>query len=544
VSDPDRTADRPATFREVLASGEYRAVYGASVLSWFGDYLARAAVTAMVFRQTGSVTASAVTFAISYLPWLGIGPVLTALAERYPYRRVMIGCDLARMALMGLIAVPKVPVPAMMLLLFATALLNPPFDASRSALLPRILDGDRYVVGLALNSTSFQFAQIVGYLAGGTLGAINPRLAIALNAASFGLSAFLVGLGVHDRPPAVDRANGTHLLRETAAGFRVVFGNPVLRAIAISVFVTLPFVVVPEALAAAWAARLAHSDGDRGLIQGLIMMAYPTGFVIGGLVVSRLMAPSMRRRLIRPFAVLAPLALVPALADPPVWVIIAMCAVCGVATAGMLPAANGLFVQALPDGYRARAFGVMQTGIMLVQAIAVFVTGALADRFELPTVVGLSSLLGVTLVILVSLTWPATGTIVETLEAARAINSGSAGSAKAGPAKAGPAKAGPAPGGSAQDTPVQPAARLQSGPRHAAHPAAVAQSVDGSLQPARPPGAHRRAADGQAVDGRVVENRAVDNRPIEGRTAENRSGETNRPAETKARLAPLTGDHA
>src|SRR6266540_4180935 len=378
VSDPDRTADRPATFREVLASGEYRAVYAASVLSWFGDYLARAAVTAMVFRQTGSVTASAATFAISYLPWLGIGPVLTALAERYPYRRVMVGCDLARMGLMSLVALPNIPVPAMMLLLFATALLNPPFDAARSALLPRILDGDRYVVGLALNISSFQFAQIIGYLAGGTLGAINPRLAIALNAGSFGLSAFLVGLGVRDR-------------------------SRVLRAIGIIVFVTLPFVVVPEALAAAWATRLTRSADNRGLVQGLIMMAYPAGFVIGGLVINRLMAPSTRRRLIRPLAVLAPLVLVPALADPPAWVIVAMCTVCGFTIAGMLPAANGLFVQAIPDGFRARAFGVMQTGIMLVQAIAVFATGALADRFELPTVVGVWSLLGVSLVVLVSL---------------------------------------------------------------------------------------------------------------------------------------------
>jgi MFS family permease len=428
------------------------------------------------------------------------------------------------MALMALIAVPKVPVPAMMLLLFATALLNPPFDASRSALLPRILDGDRYVVGLALNSSSFQFAQIVGYLVGGTLGAINPRLAIALNAASFGLSAFVVGLGVRDRAPVVARENGTHLLRETAAGFRIVFGNPVLRAIAIGVFVTLPFVVVPEALAAAWAARLTPSDGDRGWIQGLIMMAYPAGFVIGGLVVSRLMAPSMRRRLIRPFAVLAPLVLVPALADPPVWIIVAMCAVCGCAIAGMLPAANGLFVQALPDGYRARAFGVMQTGIMLVQAIAVFVTGALADRFELPTVVGLSSLLGVTLVVLVSLTWPTTGTIVETLEAAHAVGAGPSGSA-----------------GSAPGKPVQPAGRPQSVPRHAG--AVVARPVDGSLRSARPPGAHRRAAEGQAVDGRVVENRAVDNRAVDNRAVDGRAVE-NRSAETKARLAPLTGDHA
>jgi len=489
VSDPDRTADRPATFREVLASGEYRAVYAASVLSWFGDYLARAAVTAMVFRQTGSVTASAATFAISYLPWLGIGPVLTALAERYPYRRVMVGCDLARMGLMSLVALPNIPVPAMMLLLFATALLNPPFDAARSALLPRILDGDRYVVGLALNISSFQFAQIIGYLAGGTLGAINPRLAIALNAGSFGLSAFLVGLGVRDRSPAVRRENGTHLLRETAAGFRMVFGNRVLRAIGIIVFVTLPFVVVPEALAAAWATRLTRSADNRGLVQGLIMMAYPAGFVIGGLVINRLMAPSTRRRLIRPLAVLAPLVLVPALADPPAWVIVAMCTVCGFTIAGMLPAANGLFVQAIPDGFRARAFGVMQTGIMLVQAIAVFATGALADRFELPTVVGVWSLLGVSLVVLVSLAWPTTPQIDDATEVARTAGAGSAAL-----------------------TPARPPARPAAAPRHAAaaHASGAAPVMDGKAHPIRPPGAHRRTV----PDGRMVsDDRTTETKP-------------------------------
>jgi len=166
VSGPDRTTDRPATFREVLASREFAALYAASTLSWVGDYVARAAVAALVYQQTNSVVASAAAFAISYLPWLGIGPVLTALAERYPYRRVMIGCDLARMCLMALVALPGMPIPATLVLLFCSALLNPPFDAARSATMPRLLEGDRYVVGLSLSASTLQFAQIVGYLAG------------------------------------------------------------------------------------------------------------------------------------------------------------------------------------------------------------------------------------------------------------------------------------------------------------------------------------------------------------------------------------------
>ena len=65
-----------------------------------------------------------------------------------------------------------------------------------------------------------------------------------------------------------------------------------------------------------------------------------------------------------------------------------LAAVCGFAVAGLLPVANGLFVQALPDGYRARAFGVMATGVQVIQGGAVLVTGLLAERFAIPLVVG------------------------------------------------------------------------------------------------------------------------------------------------------------
>src|SRR5436309_7999450 len=142
VSRDPRPESRPATFGEVFASSEFRAIYAASALSWIGDFMAKAAVTALVLKQTGSVTASAAAFAISFLPWILGGPVLAALAERYPNRTVMVVCDLTRAALIALLAVPRLHIWMMLLLLFCAALLNPPFDASRSALLPRVLAGD------------------------------------------------------------------------------------------------------------------------------------------------------------------------------------------------------------------------------------------------------------------------------------------------------------------------------------------------------------------------------------------------------------------
>lgn len=136
MPDPKHAADRPATFGEVFADREFRAIFSASALSWCGDYLAKAAVTALVFTLSGSVALSAASFAVSYLPGLTAGPVLAALAERYPNRTVMVVCDVLRAGLISLVALPHMPVAAMLVLLFTTALLNPAFDASRSALTP------------------------------------------------------------------------------------------------------------------------------------------------------------------------------------------------------------------------------------------------------------------------------------------------------------------------------------------------------------------------------------------------------------------------
>jgi MFS family permease len=418
VSDQRHVAEGTATFREVFAKAEYRAIYLASALSWVGDYLAKAAVTMLVYQQTRSVALSAAAFAVSYLPWLVGGPLLATMAERHAYRSVMVVCDLARMALMVLVAIPGLPVGLILLLLFLATLANPPSQAARSALLPLILTGDRLVVGLSLSQSTGQAAQVGGYLAGAAIAGFNPRLAVLVNAGTFALSAVIIRFGVRRRPPAMATTHRSHLLQETSEGFRLVFGTPVLRAIAIMVFAAMLFAIVPEGLAAGWATQSAHGEQER-IAQGMIMAANPIGFILGGLLIGRAVRPDRRRRLIRPFAVLAPLALVPALLDPPPALVAVLAAITGFAVAGLLPAANGLFVQALPDGFRARAFGVMATGVQVTQGAAVLVTGLLADHYSIPLVVGLWSGAGVVLMLGAATGWPSAERFAAAIAAAR-----------------------------------------------------------------------------------------------------------------------------
>lgn len=455
MSDETRAAERPATFRDVFASREFRFLYSAQALSWMGDYLARAAVTALVLVETKSIALSASAFALSFLPWAVGGPVLAAIAERYRFRPMMISCDLIRATMMLLLAIPGTPVPVMLALLFLTALANPPSEAARSAMLPQILVGDRYVVGLSVQKSTSQAAQLVGYLVGASMAPFYPRLALLLNAGTFLISALLIRIGVGDRRPigldlpvtgaetaasngrrrpATHRrrpkehgaaATQRHLLRETADGFRLVFGRPVLRAIALLVFASMLFAIVPEGLAAGWAQQVAP-ESHRGWAQGAIMISEPVGFIFGGLAIGRLVGPETRLRLIRPLAMLAPAALVPALFNPSVAVIALLGFGCGFAIAGLMPPTNGLFVQALPAGYRARAFGVMQAGVQIMQGVAVLITGALAEHIAIPRVVGLWSLAGVLLIGVISVRWPSREMIADAVATAQAANEAAA----------------------------------------------------------------------------------------------------------------------
>jgi MFS family permease len=88
--------ERPATYREVFRVAEFRGLYAAYLLSMVGDMLAKVAVTFLVFQRTESPLLSAAAFGLSYLPWGVGGPFLAALADRWPRRRVLICCDIAR----------------------------------------------------------------------------------------------------------------------------------------------------------------------------------------------------------------------------------------------------------------------------------------------------------------------------------------------------------------------------------------------------------------------------------------------------------------
>jgi MFS family permease len=178
---PDRI-----TFREVFGIAEFRALWFGELLSIAGDQLARVALSILVFTGTNSATLTGLTYALTYAPSLLGGIFLTGFADRFPRRSVMVLVDVLRAGLILLVALPGMPFWLMCVLVGGVSLLNPPFKASQLAMLPQVLSGDRFVVGMGIRSMTVQSAQLLGFAGGGALLIIlDPHVALAIDAATF-----------------------------------------------------------------------------------------------------------------------------------------------------------------------------------------------------------------------------------------------------------------------------------------------------------------------------------------------------------------------
>jgi MFS family permease len=211
------TSGPTATFGEVFAVREFRPLFGTYTLSTIGDELARVALTVLVYQRTDSPLLSALTFALSFLPWAVGGPLLATIADRYPRHRVLIASDVVRALLVATMAVPGMPLGLLLVLLLLVSLLAPPFESARSALMADVLEGERYAVATSLTNVSLQVAQVVGFLAAGALVTVlSPSVVLLLDAATFAVSAVWLAVAIERRPAPV-AATGTGARRRCGA---------------------------------------------------------------------------------------------------------------------------------------------------------------------------------------------------------------------------------------------------------------------------------------------------------------------------------------
>ncbi|GAA0649035.1 MFS transporter [Kutzneria viridogrisea] len=366
-------AARAARYRDVFGNGEFRSLWFAELISTAGDQVARVALSYLVYQGTESAALAALTFALTMLPAL-FGPLLAGLADRYPRRQVMIVADVLRAVLVGFMAIPNLPLYLMFPLVFVVTLVTSPSNAARGALLADVLSGDELTVGQGLRGMVDQVGQVGGYALGGFLiAAFSANGALLGDAASFVLSALLIIFGVRRRPAA--NAGGEHisLWESTRRGAVLVWSDQQLRTlVALIWMIGLP--VAAEGLAVPYVAQTAHQDP---VASGWLLAANPLGAVLGAFLITKL-APALRLRLMGPLAAASGLPLLVCVLQPPVAVSCLMFGLSGAAAAYMVVAPPA-FIQRTPVTGRGQAIGLMSSGAIAAQGIAVALAGVVAE---------------------------------------------------------------------------------------------------------------------------------------------------------------------
>jgi diguanylate cyclase (GGDEF)-like protein len=364
---------------------EFRYLWAAELTSVCGDQLARVALAVLVYVRTSSASLTALTYALTFVPAILGGLLLSGLADRFPRRRVLVVTDLVRAVLAGAMAVPGLPLPVLWGLVAVLSAAAAPFKAAQLALLPQVLtEQGAYRAGLSLRQITTQTAQVVGFGAGGVLmTVIEPRLALLANAATFVVSAMLVLVGVRERPAAVRDTHSHTASGEVAMG--VVW--PVFALAAL-----IGLYVVPEGLAAPYADQL----GLAAVGVGVLMAADPVGSVLGGWIAAHTRVPTSLRSASW-LAAGAGMPLVVCVLTPGLLPSAVLWALSGALSTMLLVQIQELVVQQVPDARRGGVMGRLSTTLYSSQGLAILGGGVVAQAFDAYRAVALSGMLAIVL---------------------------------------------------------------------------------------------------------------------------------------------------
>jgi len=389
-----------ATFGDLFRVREFRALWISNVTSVLGDRLAVVALAILVYDRTRSPVLAAIAYAAGYVPWVIGGLLFSPIADRYPRREVMVICDLVRVILVAIMVIPGVPPAVLVVLLFTATMFAPPFEAARAAIVPDIVKGEMYVLGIAVVQTTFRVGIVLGAAAGGVAVAfLGARPALAMDAVTFAVSALAIRYGTKARPAAVRQRRAGGPIVDLRAGFSLVFGDIELRTLVLFGWL-VGLYAVPEGIAA----PLAHSLHGGDVLIGLLIASTQAGAVFALPAFSRFVPPARRLRWMGPLAIATCATLVLIVFRPgPIgsMVIFAVSGVFGVYQI----AANTAFVARVPDERRSQAFGLANAGVIVGQGLGFVLGGAAAGRFAPQDVIVVAAGAGALIAVALTRTW-------------------------------------------------------------------------------------------------------------------------------------------
>ncbi len=271
----------------VLGEPSFRRLYFARTISLVGDGIAPVAIAFAVLDLTGSATDLGIVLATHSLVITALVLVGGVYADRLSPRISMLGSDLVRALVVGLIAALLLLGQAQiwqLAILYAiegaaTAFFNP----ASIAIVPQVVSGARLQEANALLNLSWSVGKVIGPALAGILLALgDPGWALAADSLTFALSAaFLLGL----RAPGLGSRGVPSFLAELRRGWTefssrtwlwvVVLGAAISNAVFTPTFLVLGPTVAQDSLggSSAWA-LIAAGFGIGAVAGGVVALAF------------------------------------------------------------------------------------------------------------------------------------------------------------------------------------------------------------------------------------------------------------------------------
>jgi MFS family permease len=273
--------------RNVLRLPAVRRFFAGGLLSVAGDWMLLTALPFHVLVLTGSTAATGAMFVAFALPRVLFSLLGGWLTDRFDRRLLMIGCDLARAALLlPLLAVTsKDQLWLVLAVTVAQSTVGQVFMPARNAALPALVPTDLRVTANSVDALMMGLTRLVGPVAGGALLAgLGFRAVVLIDAATFVLSAVLIAGIRIPRPAPLGRVPAGRLMSDLAAGLRLCWRRPGPRAVLATSAVVMLGYGLTTALGVVFIRVVL---GGTAADFGWMMAAQGIGLTAGGLVVSR-----------------------------------------------------------------------------------------------------------------------------------------------------------------------------------------------------------------------------------------------------------------
>ena len=218
-------------------NGAFVRVWTAATISVFGSFVTRIALpfVAILVLHAGPFDV-AILRSLELVAALLVGFVAGAWVDRLRRRPILVWADLGRAVLLGSIPLGALggwlTLPQVFAVAALAAVLTTFFDVADRAYLPSIVRRDELVrANAALAATSSAVEFLAFGVAGFLVNLLTAPIAIAIDAASFVVSAVLLGSIRQPEPAAPPAADREPVLHEIREGLRLVAGDPVLRGL-------------------------------------------------------------------------------------------------------------------------------------------------------------------------------------------------------------------------------------------------------------------------------------------------------------------------